>query len=509
MIPDSYTPVAARKIPGVLHLAEQEHIERLLAKYGPVNLVRQVAEDLAQRDLQISNLRRKADARERALRKIILECGLSNLELETKLRLVEQELKAQDESKRGQDEGLSNMMSDAMHDSLSQTISYTGLGIDDGTEATVRASGPNTVKGGNKGTMRGWKDYFWGTGTGRKTSRPASTNGEGAKTVIRNPMPGDRRPPIQEDLFTPPEAGSTQSSSRASSIYSGQGVRKPSASLASMALQLVAGKASNRADSDSLRGRSDSVRQGGSIRNSSAASTKTSVSARAHSSQPGPKALMSMRRATPASTRDQTTMSPVEMDTIFSPRGANPPHLDTYLQTIFSEMPEYLTDKFGFIYDQRRKMRQREAYVAAQMKRGTRAEMLTSGRSGVSPNSLDDSASSTRGSASDDRPGTPNSAEDVVEQGRPKRWQDYLKIATVQTELLSHTPVATSKMEVLEGHEQPKPLGLITNNDRGFVPSASTTAALNSDLSNKPNEEASATLVYEDVEPVKLAQKRS
>lgn len=522
------TPVATRKIPGVLHLAEHGHIERLLAKYGPVNLVRQIAEDLAQRDVQIANLRRKADARERALRKIILECGLSNLELEKKLRSVEQELKAQDQSKKGQEEGLSDMMSDAMHDSLSQATPYLGLGIDDGTEATIRATGPSTPKE-NKGTIKGWKEYLWGTGTGtgKKTSRPASINGEGVKTAIRASTAGDRRPPIQEDLFIPPSVGSTQNSSRASSIYSAQGPRKPSSSLASMALQLVAGKASNRADSDSIRGRSDSAGQGGSLRTSSAASTRTTASGRTNLSQPGPKALMSMRRPTPGSSnlaqhsqhyerREGLGTSPdpsdtrpdnyvpVEMDTIFSPEG-QPPTL-THIYNNFNNS-EYLTDKFGFIYDQRRKMRQREAaQVAARIKRGSRAEMLTGGRSGTSTNSVD-SAGSTRG-VSDDRPGSPSSIEDVMDSGRPKRWQDYLKVATVPTELLSHTPIATSNLEVLEGNEPPKSPSLITTNDRGFVPPASTTAALNNTSTTKVNEEASATLVHEDVEPVKLLLKQ-
>ncbi|KAI0429132.1 rab-GTPase-TBC domain-containing protein [Xylaria sp. FL1042] len=523
------SPVAKRQIPGVLHLAEHEHIERLLAKYGPVNLVRQIAEDLAQRDLQISNLRRKADARERALRKIILECGLSNLELEKKLRSVEQELEAQDQAKRGEDGGLSNMMSDAMHDSLSRT-SDTGLGIDNGVESTIRASAPNTAKENSKGTIRAWKDYLWGTGNGRKTSRPTNMNGEGIRTAIRAPAAGDRRPPIQEDLFIPPETASTQNSSRASSIHQGHGTRKPSGSLASMALQLVAGRAANRADPDTLRGRSDSVRQEGSLRTSSAASTKAGGSVRANSSQPGPKALMSMRRSTPTSinlakrfqnyerregpgtspedsadTRPDNYV-PVEMDTIFSPEGQPPTLTHIYNNP---NNAEYLTDRFGFIYDQRRKMRQREAaQVAAQMKRGSRAEMLTGGRSGISPNSLDDSASSTRESGSDGRPGTPNSSEDVMEQGKPKRWQDYLKIATGPTELLSHTPVATSSMEVLEGNDPPRSPGLITTNDRGFVPPASTTAALNSESSTRESEEASATLVHEDVEPVRLLLKQ-
>ncbi|KAI0205540.1 TBC domain protein [Astrocystis sublimbata] len=524
------TPVAARKIPGVLHLAEDDHIEQLLAKHGPVKFVRQVAEDLAQRDLQIANLRRRADARERALRKIILECGLSNLELEKKLRSVEQDLKAQDQSRRGQDHGLSNMMDDAMRDSLSQTDSYVGLGIDDGTEPTVRAaSNPNAARGTNKGTIKGWKDYLWGAGTSRKTSQSSSINDERANTVIR--ASADRRPPIQEDLFNPPEPGCTNNSSRASSIYSSQGARKPSSSLASMALQLVAGRSSNRNDSDSVRGRSESLRPDGSLRAPSVASSKTSASARANLPQSGPKALMSMRRSTPApaslALRSQAydrreglgtspdsavdtrpdDYVPVEMDTIFSPEG-QPPTL-THIYNNFNNS-EYLTDKFGFIYDQRRKMRQREAsQVAAQFKRGSRAEMLTGGRSGISPSSLEDNSSSARGSASHGRPGTPNSAEDSMDQGRPKRWQDYLKIATIQTELLSHTPVATSNMEVLEGNEQPRSPGFMTANNRGFVPPASTTAALNSDATtSNANEETSATLVHEDVEPVKLLLKQ-
>ncbi|KAI1826872.1 TBC domain protein [Xylaria intraflava] len=520
------TPVVTRKIPGALHLAENEHIERLLAKHGPANLVRQIAEDLAQRDLQISNLRRKADARERALRKIILECGLSNLELEKKLRLVEQELKAQDQSKRGHDDGLSNLMSDAMHDSLSKTTSNTGLGIDDGGEVALRSGGAKTLKANSKGTVKAWKDYFWNTNTNRKTSRSENVNGEGIRTAIRAPTAGDRRPPIQEDLFTPPEAGSTQNSSRASSIYSARGAAKPPASLANMALQLVAGKASSRNDGDSLRGRSDSAAQGASLRTSSAASTAPAgTSTRASSSQRGPKALMSMRRPPPASAnpgrqsqhserRDGPGSSPdnagtrtdnyvpVEMDTIFSPEG-QPPTL-THIYNNLSDA-EYLTDRFGFIYDQRRKMRQREAAkMAIQTKRGRRAEMLTSGRSGISPSSLDDNSISSRESANDGGLGTPSFAEDAVDQAKPKKWQDYLKTATVSTELLSHTPIATSSIEVLEGNDLPKSPGLITTNDRGFVPPVSTTAALNSSLATNESEEASATLVYEDVEPVKL-----
>lgn len=528
------TPLTARRIPGALHHADDDHIQRLVTRHGAANLVRQIAEDLAQRDHEIATLRRRADARERALRKIILECGLSNLDLETRLRNIEAEIKSQDKANRGRDGGLSDMMNDAMHDSMSH--SQAGLGIDSIHDSTLRAGAsspaPRNTNAG-KGTIKAWKEYLWGNSTSRKTSRAGSRagsiNGDApSRTAIRAPTQGDRRPVIQEDQFVPPDLESLPSSSRASSIYSGQAPRKPSASLASMALQLVAGKVSSNRDADSLRGRADSTGYGASVRTSSNTSARTTTSNRAVSTQGGPKALMAMRRSgTPSqTTRTQpherwegmsasppgsaTTRpdnyGPVEMDTIFSPEG-QPPTL-THIYNNYSGS-EYLTDRFGFIYDQRRKKRQREAaQVALQMKGGSRAEMLSGARSSLSP-SLFDEESSIRETDSIDQPGTPSSTEEVIDQARPKKWQDYLKIATFPTELLSHTPsITATNIQVLEGSEIPKSPGLITSDDRGFVPPASTTAALDNEAAPKSHEEASATLVYEDAEPVKLLLKQ-
>ncbi|KAI1845343.1 hypothetical protein JX266_008438 [Neoarthrinium moseri] len=519
------TPLSTRKIPGALHVADDDHIQRLINRHGAVNLVRQVAEDLAQRDAQIANLRRRADERERALRKIILECGLSNLDLETRLRVVEADLKAQDQSKKG---GLSDLMSDAMQDSVSHGSSLYGRLND----ATIRATGVSTPKENEpKGTMRGWKDWILGTGTSKRNSRASSVNGDGAKAALRGPTTGERRPTIQEDLFTPPDTESVRSSSRASSIYSAPGPRKPSASLASMALQLVAGKATGR-DGDSVRGRSDSAGYAGSLRTSSAASGRTNVSTRAVSTQMGPKALMAMRRAaptpmnaaprsTPHERWDSTGASPpspsggrpdnfgpVEMDTIFSPEGQPPILTHVYNNHAGSE---FLKDRFGFIYDQRRKKRQKEAaQVALQMKRGSRTEMLSGGRANISPNLVEDDVKSLTETGSVERPDSPSSTGDILDQGRPKRWQDYLKIATFPTELLSHTPsITASALEVLEANEANTPAGLMTAEGRGFVPPASTTAAVNDETAAsetaKPSEDASmVTAPQEDTEPVKL-----
>lgn len=522
-------PISTQKVPGALHLADDEHLERLVARHGALNLVRQIAEDLAQRDAQISALRRKADERERALRKIILECGLSNLDLETRLRAIEQQSKSSGHVRRALERGVTDLMSDAMKDDV-----RSSLGITDVNDATIRASSISlpSETDNNKNTGRGWKDYLWG-GTSRG-SRTSSVNGEaaakpGLHTAIKTT--GDRRPTISEDLFSPPDTDSLKSSSRASSVHSGHtGTTARKASLASLALRLVAGAPSTVREGES-RGRATSGATTGSLRTPSVSSAQTTSSARAISTQGGPKALMAMRRPTgpqnvytnPA-TRTQTkerwdatatasvgdasprqeNFGPVEMDTILPPE-IQPPTL-SYPHNNY-DASEHLTDRFGFIYDQRRKKRQRDAaQTIRNIKQGSRTEMLTNGRSSLSPSMIDDGGGSgTKWDLSSD--GTPDTdfLGEVREDAKPKRWQDYLKIATFPTELLSHTPSSTvTGFEVMEGGEVPKSPGLISD-DRGFVPPTSTTTAVDHDTQPSPEaEHTTGTLVKEDVEPVKL-----
>lgn len=527
------------KVPGALHQADDEHIQRLISRHGAVGLVRQISEDLAQRDAQISNLRRKADERERALRRIIRECGLSNLDLETRLRAVEAEFRANGKTQRGGDSGLTDLMSDAMQD----TVVATAYRETDPKNSTIRASSQSVSSNidkpeGNKGTMRGWKEYIWGTGTAKR-SRQSSVNGEGANpaTVIRSQSSMDRRPTLQEDLFNPPESGSIRTSSRASSIQSGpNSERKASTSLASLALRLVAGgaistrEAESRGRAVSTSARSDSLR--------AASTTSNKAHPRAVSVAGGPKALMAMRRSTPAPHASATSRAqaqegwdsmrgsppshlnprqesygPVEMDAILPPE-TQPPTLTH----IYNNVPnsEFLTDRFGFIYDQRRKKRQREAaQMARNMRKGSRAEMLINGRNGLSPNMLDDVPSPKWSVSSNERPESPNSMEErSAEEGKTKRWQDYLKIATFPTELLSHTPsIAVPSLQVMEGIEiaeaENQPGGMrrlpsITSADSILVPSVSTTTAVDSETTLPSQAESTSTAPSEDTEPVKL-----
>ncbi|KJK74426.1 hypothetical protein H634G_10333 [Metarhizium anisopliae BRIP 53293] len=526
-----------QSIPGALHRADDSHIERLISRHGAVPLVRQIAEDLAQRDVQIAALRRRADERERALRKIVRECGLSNMDLENRLKTVEAEMRSNERRHSDGENGLTDLMSDAMQDTMTAHV----YGETERRDATVRAGG------NSKGTIRGWKEYLWGSGTAKRGTRASSVsvNGEDANpaTIVRSQSSMDRRPTIQDDLFTPPPEPNTTtnptSSSRASSVHStAVSERKTSVSLASLALRLVAGGTATPRDAE-VRGRAVSASVRDASRAGSTASIRTAQSARVVSMAGNPKALMAMRRTsqTPqplTSTKSQAqdmwrnmassppdainarqeSCGPVEMDAILPPE-SQPPTLSHIYQN--NAQGEFLTDRFGFIYDQRRKRRQREAAHMADQIKGGRTEMLTNGRTGISPNLVEGLPSPKWSVSSGGRPGSPSSHEERIEDdSKPKRWQDYLKIATFPTELLSHTPsVSASALEVLEGtgvltpeiHE-PEPFkgpSIVPTTAGLVLPQPSTTTAVDNETTQPADRDAIATAVAtEDTEPVKL-----
>ncbi|KAL6901211.1 rab-GTPase-TBC domain-containing protein [Trichoderma evansii] len=541
----------SQTVPGALHKADDKHIERLIARHGAVTLVRQIASDLAQRDAQISSLRRRADERERALRKIIRECGLSSLELETRLRVVETELRKNGHFTRDGG-GLSDLMSDAMGGAVTESA-YGETGI---AGATIRASSGSALPSSSDnikapGTVKGWKDYIWGGGTTRRTSLKDSPSSSNRPTVIRSHSSLAQRPALQEDLFEPPmtptSSGPAKNSSRPSSIHSASTPdRKGSASLASLALRLVAGGAVVSREAEARGRAASSAARTETTRAGSAASNHTNRSSRAVSVAGGPKALMAMGRSTPSnsslagasksqvqdprgsgagsspgpSSLRADKFGPVEMDAILPPESQPPT-----LSRIYNNYPnsEYLTDRFGFIYDQRRKKRQREASQMAQhISNGHRRELLGNGRAGISPNMLDDVPSSKMSVSSDPRPGSPSSQEErAAGEEKAKRWQDYLKIATFPTELLSHTPgISATAVSVTEGAddrassasslrlvERSARSPAITPTESGLVPLASTTTAIDHEttLTQPPSEDPTlGTLVKEDTEPVKL-----
>ena len=77
--------VAAAHVPGSLHLAPDSAIQRLVERQGYIPLIRQLAEDLAHRDRELVQCRRRADERERALKRMLVDVEVSHADIERRL----------------------------------------------------------------------------------------------------------------------------------------------------------------------------------------------------------------------------------------------------------------------------------------------------------------------------------------------------------------------------------------------------------------------------------------
>ncbi|MCJ1301110.1 hypothetical protein MMC08_003909 [Hypocenomyce scalaris] len=511
------SPTNKQDVPGALHLASDEHIKRLVAKIGAIALVRQLAGDLALRDAEITGFRRRAEERERELKKMLREVEVSNLDIEKRLHHIDnpitdnQTVSGQQAvvAKLGRREsvsrfaGAANGIDEMVGEAMREDVGVIDEGYMDTLEeqnrqATIRAAAVtakgedrNSVsscpdsQGRTKDGVKGWKDYLWGgTVKSRKSSRASSaasdyTDDAGIVTRARAPSGASaRRKGLNEDLFQPPPHDSTLQRARDSSINIKTGnntdghSRKSSASIASWTLKLFAGNPQAGRDSDTqqtVRGRSATTGHGPmqSSRNPSTASTATTSSAtaalmkvnsRASNMQPTRKSVQSsvlgptgtvkgsthpaigLISGSPPSMETASSLGPVEMDTIL-PHDSRPP---TLTQVDNNNQPaEFLTDRFGFIYDQRRKKKEADALSnVSSKKRQGGMEMLSSVRDPVDVVESDkDTGGLTVASAiTEARPETPASTEDKPDERPTKRWQDYLKAATFPTELLSHTP---------------------------------------------------------------------
>nr|CAD37156.1 hypothetical protein [Aspergillus fumigatus] len=434
---DSFT---MHDFPGALHLADDSNIERLIASMGAVKLVRQFARDLAQRDAEISALRQRADARERELKRMLREVSVSNQDIERRLYALEnaprknsggEDAENDAEQAGRQGRGVHGLMQQAMSDGVgSQLHEDDSVHSSDQVQATVRGpqrseidsrSGTSSVDSGTtrkrQSSVRGWQDYIFGSGTAsRKTSRASSIMDDVGEVEegAHNPRASNnnRRKALDEQLFQPPSersGGGIAAKHAVSGLVSGDDAsthsRKSSKSITSWTVRLFAGGSQNSRDENdagSVRSRTSSIHQD-KTRGSSSTSTnpKTALSAVAalkrinsntsiHSA-PG--------RSTNGSTgpgRTAAPSGPVEMDAIL-PMESRPPTLSHMYNNY--QPGELLTDRFGFIYDQRIAEPQRSPFS-------------------VSPEDPEAGAVAIR------------------------KWQDYLKFPTRPTELLSHTPSA-------------------------------------------------------------------
>lgn len=529
---------------GNLHHASDQNIEHTLERVGPVNLVKQMAADLAQRDAQITALRRKAEERERILRKMLLECEVSNMDIENRLReldrITEQRVANGDRTgrvkKRGIETGLAGTYpDDSIDHRLAQAVEDDVSDYAEMIGATDNASlhgqdfpdfdaeSINSVSEMPPETVRNWKAYLW-NGTSKKNSRTPSIssridNDADIQTRSRASS-GARlsRKTINSDTFVPPTSGTDKNASAIPTLrrlqsqdrdHSNASSRRSSVSVTSWALKLVAGNSQINRGSDkqnTVRGRAAIVAEAsGSGRTPSMDSTRTSNSAskvlpttvngraRAPRSSLGPNGTIknvspeSLRSANAALgptsphplDRGLSNLGPVEMDTIL-PEDSRPPTLLQHHNNL-SESTEFLTDRFGFIYDQRRKKRQSEAAAAlTKQKRSSNVESLGDARSVLSAighgEDVKTAAESQEEPRPTSRPGSANSSIEEQTGTQPgKRWQDFLKLATFPTELLSHTPSAApiTAVDSIEVEPSPKPAQVIIAK-RGSLPSAST-----------------------------------
>lgn len=552
-----------RDIPGALHLADDAHIERLISSTGAVKIVRQYARDLAQRDAEISALRQRADARERELKRMLREVSVSNQDIERRLYQLENhpEDRNSDEESTHSGEtsaGLNGLMSQAMTDAVgtqpdSESSDLQATIRPQRSENEGRIEGSSTDSSNNRkrtGSLRGWGDYFFGgsANASRKTSRASSIlsdmQGIGEEGGERPPLPSNpssRRKALDDQLFQPPGISASDAKRLASDSANGDDQssvhsRKSSRSLGSWTVKLFTGNTQtpkDGSDSEASRGKSDNldkaIKQPGTPksgmsavaalkkingnavvppgRTASAGSGTVRINPAARRTVAG-----SVSHSTAAETSDRTAtnLGPVEMDAIL-PVESRPPTLAPIYNN--TQSGEFLTDRFGFIYDQRRKRRQREATSGKPVQsRLSIAETLGNLRSEASDGEDDHAdfqqTSQTPGSG----PGSPEDPESGAVSLR--RWQDYLRLPSRPTELLSHTPSAAPIVS-LTNAEDSRPHSSSISTDKGISvspspqPSASTSAitADSPEFAGKIVEETTAISSRTnpaEVEPVKL-----
>ncbi|KAF2661357.1 TBC-domain-containing protein [Lophiostoma macrostomum CBS 122681] len=516
------TPPEPGKVAGNLHYSTDKNIEDAIESTGAVTLVKQLAGDLAQRDGQITTLRRRAEERERILRRMLQECEVSNMDIENRLRELDKSGSGPRAARKGDDFALPGMhpedpidqrLARAMEDEVSEFPDALGFDGGSALPATDEASVNSTSELPRETGRSNWKSYLW-NGTSRKSSRAPSvasvfeSAAENASVHTRSrASSGALRPrkPISNELFVPPDdhkmGGAVPTLRRLQSqdqVKSSSSSRRSSVSLAGWALKMVAGNNQAGRSSDkqgTVRGRkgnaSDPTDRAPSMDSTKTTQSKnSSMQKRGGRPSLGPNGTIKSvvndqsKTATVAATppgRGLSSLGPVEMDRIL-PEDSRPPTLLQHHNN-FGASHEYLTDRFGFIYDQRRKKRQSEAAAAlAKQKRSSNVESLGDGRAVLDSLGISEDPDSAKTPPADadgvskpsSRPESRSSGEQGPGQQPGKTWQDFLKLATFPTELLSHTPSTAPIMETTETVDMAAPkVSQVTVAKRGSLPSTS------------------------------------
>ena len=568
------SPRSSLDVPGALHLANDDHIERLIARSGALKIVRQFAEDLAQRDAEISALRVRADGRERELKRMLREVEISSAEINKRLQKLEASDDIIRDKKSGAEGGGSqtsrkpaNTIDGMMQEAMAEAVGNGEFGTSNDEvvdlTATIRPMKPGSDVKSRKSTgestrnsgssAKGWPGYIWNSTTSsRKTSTSSSVNSQelgdtGATAKPRQSRSNTNRRKGLNNPFQPPAQSSgssyfiggakTKSSNKPPiaddvSVHSKQSIR----SVTSWTMKLFAGNPQAGKDApepSKVRRRSSSLGQNVSSSQKTSVTAAESVMAALAktSSHPGPgQATKSSSSLASAGTRrgaSQTVRSaptpssmtsdnpenarpssnvedlgPVEMDAIL-PTESKPP---TMMQTNNRYQPEgLLTDRFGFIYDQRQRRKRRDTLTTTPT--GNRLSSLESlGNYRQESDIEDDDFSPVTGEKENGaisptkRPTTPASIDELADSTAPKKWHDYLKNSRLKrpTELLIHTPSAGAIVDVNTADAtatttSPGPRAMsISVNAQKVLPTASSPAEPNLSLATASIAESSS-----------------
>lgn len=532
-----------KEVPGALHLASEDHLRQTVRKHGAINLVRQLAEDLAERDTEITALRRLTEERERELRKMLREAEISKPVIDERLRRVDERVESATTLQHTRPRtnhtnaggllistangiGLDEMMGEAMRENVGTiTESEEEGGSLLPSPHASRMSSCTTLPSQTQdiGTRRGWKNYFF--------------NGDAFETTFR-PSGAARRKGLDEDLFNPIRRTSTtphsQDRTRDPSVQS----RKSSNSVTSWTLKLFGGN--QGAGQSTIRGRSsttgsqpdkqdlttttpskDSSHARAALMHvSSKDAIARTVKKRVPPLPPLPSSSGTVRKqgvsvpvlTSPKAAGNSGNLGPVEMETILPPE-SRPPTDQLYN---LANPTDHLVDRYGFIYDGRRQTREAQAVTTGRGKPATKkpTSSVKSGRR-ESVHTLSDVTSSHSRTSSLSQTVAPTPPEESSETP-PKRWQDYLKIAIYPTELLSHTPVAQPLTTVVNSHSphaaKQSPLfndvrGLPTTS-LNLEPAASPNPAKHEAASKGEIGPVEQPLSISEMEPVKLLLKQ-
>lgn len=462
------SPRSSLDIPGSVNLASDEHIERLIARTGAVKLVRQYAQDLAQRDAEISSLRNKADNRERELKRLLRLADVPSAEIEKRLLRLETHPE-QETPLLGSNGQSSTSMHGMMQEAMSEEVgSDTDSGVavlTTGPEATTTR--PVSIKSGAQSVHNGrdsnsnWQ--FWNnTATGQKSSRTnsmASCDEDDPEATVkaRGSNGATTRVRALDAIFQGPGSNVQFVGGKANTIRKQKAgdeisVRSNQSGNSFASWTKIFGGAANTKDAGG-RPRSNSTRDDGAKTSAAAADSAMEALSKIRTNPAKAPSASSVQGGTvrakpkraPTSSNLSTTsldhvrknsesqaLGPVEMDAIL-PEVQRPP---TMTHTSNLDVTHgLLTDRFGFIFDQRQQKRRSLGVKGTHQKKLSGLQTLGNFRKNS------DESVNGGGLQPPKRPDTPQS----IEEDSKKSWQDYLKIpANIgrPRELLSHTPSA-------------------------------------------------------------------